>query len=127
MVGATRREIIQSTGLATLSALVSNLAAWTPSDAQSEPTSFNIDEAFAKFMRDIGGSPADGGGRVTFSGRDPIVRSHFRIATSMALPAMAAGVGAAAVWKERTGEGQDLKVDLRESMYNVNPILGLIL
>ena len=40
---------------------------------------------------------------------------------------MAAAVGAAAIWKERTGEGQDLTVDLRESIYNVNPLLTLIL
>ena len=36
---------------------------------------------------------------------------------------MAVGVGAATIWKERTGEGQDLKVDVRESLYNVNPFM----
>jgi crotonobetainyl-CoA:carnitine CoA-transferase CaiB-like acyl-CoA transferase len=40
---------------------------------------------------------------------------------------MAAGVGAAAIWRERTGETQDLTVDLRESVYNVNPLVGMIL
>ena len=45
----------------------------------------------------------------------------------MAIPAMAAGVGAAAIWRERTGEGQDLSVDLRESVYNTMPYVGLIL
>ena len=88
---------------------------------------FDIDRAFGKFMQDLGRSPADGGGSVTFTGRDPILRSHFRIGTCMALPAMAAAVGAAAIWKARTGEGQDLKVDLRESVYNVNPIMTLIM
>ncbi len=60
---------------------------------------------------------------MTFTGSDPILRSHFRIGTSMALPAMAAAVGAAAIWKERTGEGQDVALDLREAVYNVNPLL----
>jgi crotonobetainyl-CoA:carnitine CoA-transferase CaiB-like acyl-CoA transferase len=41
----------------------------------------------------------------------------------MALPAMAAAVGAAAIWQERTGEGQDVAIDLREAVYNVNPLL----
>ena len=45
----------------------------------------------------------------------------------MAIAAMAAAVGAAAIWRERTGEGQDLTVDLRESIYNVNPLIGLVL
>lgn len=51
-------------------------------------------------MRGIGGSPADAGGKVVFTGRDPNVRSHFRIATCMAIPAMGAGVSAAAIWRE---------------------------
>lgn len=45
----------------------------------------------------------------------------------MAIPAMAAGVGAAAIWRERTGQTQDLEVDLRESVYNVLPYVGLVL
>ena len=73
---------------------------------------FDINKAFADFMRNIGGTASDAGGKVTFTGRDPIVRSHFRLGACMALPAMAAGVGAAAIWRERTGEGQDAKVDL---------------
>jgi len=64
---------------------------------------------------------------VSFTGQAPILRSHFRIGAAMAIPAMGAGVGAAAIWKDRSGEGQDLKVDLRESVYNVNPLIGAIL
>ncbi|MGR4064611.1 MAG: CoA transferase, partial [Vulcanimicrobiaceae bacterium] len=75
----------------------------------------------------LGGTPGDGGGTVTFTGSDPILRSHFRIGTSMALPAMAAGVGAAASWKERTGDGQDVSVYLREAVYNVNPLMKPIM
>ena len=45
----------------------------------------------------------------------------------MALPAMAAAVGAAAIWQARTGEGQDVAIDLREAVYNVNPLLTPIM
>lgn len=119
-----RREFIETAGAA-----VATVAATGNAHAQSgqSSTAFSIDEAFAVFMRDIGGTPADAGGTVTFTGSDPILRSHFRIGTSMALPAMAAGVGAAAVWKERTGEGQDVHVDLREAVYNVNPLMTPIM
>ena len=95
--------------------------------ATAATPSFDIDKAFATFMRDLGGAPTDGGGKVTFTGSDPIVRSRFRIGTCMAIPAMAAGVGAAAIWKQRTGQGQDTRVDLRESVYNTMPATGLIL
>jgi hypothetical protein len=88
---------------------------------------FSIDKTFADFMRDIGGSASDAGGKVEFTGRDPIVRSHFRIGAAMAIPAMGAALEAAAVWRERTGQEQDLSVDLRESVYNVNPLIGVVL
>ena len=55
-----------------------------------------------------------------------MLRSHFRIGASMAIPAMAAGVGAAAIWRQRTGEGQDLTVDLRQAVWNTNPLISLV-
>ena len=118
----TRREIMHGVGTVALS---TGLAPALPgaSNAAADPANFDIDAAFADFMKAIGASPSDGGGTVTFMGRDPILRSRFRIGTSMALPAVAAAVGAAAIWKDRTGEGQDLRIDLREAVYNVNPIL----
>lgn len=95
--------------------------------AQAQPsTPFDIDQSFARFMADIGGSPGDAGGKVEFTGSDPLLRSHFRIGACMAIPAMAAGVGAAAIWRTRTGEGQDLSVDLRQAVWNVNPLVGLV-
>lgn len=89
-------------------------------------TTFDIDTRFGDFMRDIGGSAADAGGKVEFSGSDPLLRSHFRIGACMAIPAMAAGVGAAAIWRQRTGEGQDLSVDLRQAVWNTNPLIGMV-
>jgi crotonobetainyl-CoA:carnitine CoA-transferase CaiB-like acyl-CoA transferase len=129
-----RREFMEAASGAVVSAaVVAN--AITPASAAvaanaatpSPSAAFSIDAAFAQFMRDIGGTPKDGGGTVTFTGSDPILRSHFRIGTSMALPAMAAGLGAAAVWKERTGQGQDVRIDLREAIYNVNPMMAPIM
>ena len=116
-----RREIIKAGGIVAAGAVVTSGAARAASGA------FNINTAFTTFMNDIGGTPADAGGKVAFTGEDPILRSHFRIGAAMALPAMGAAVGAAAIWRERTGEGQDLRVDLRESVYNVNPIIGAIM
>ena len=122
-MNATRREVLGTTAYLTAAALASGLG----TAARAEEAAFDIDAAFAVFMRDTGQEPGDGGGAVTFTGSDPILRSHFRIGTSMALPAMAAAVGAAAIWKERTGEGQDVAIDLREAVYNVNPMMTPIM
>jgi crotonobetainyl-CoA:carnitine CoA-transferase CaiB-like acyl-CoA transferase len=120
-----RREFIESTGTVTAGlALASALPSvvWGASGSSQ----FDINKVFGAFMTDIGGSPKDAGGKVTFTGKDPILRSHFRIASAMAIPAMGAGLGAASIWKDRTGQEQDVKVDLRESLYNVNPIIGMV-
>ncbi|MGC1380409.1 MAG: CoA transferase [Candidatus Baltobacteraceae bacterium] len=110
------------------SGVIASAAIAARSDAATPASSdFSIEQSFAQFMRDIGGSPTDGGGAVIFTGSDPILRSHFRIGTSMAIPAMAAAVGAAAIWQERTGQGQDVKVDLREAVYAVNPLMTPIM
>ena len=117
----TRREMLATTATAALAASVLK-----PSRAWADGE-FDIDAAFAGFMADLGRTPQDGGGKVTFTGRDPILRSHFRIGTCMALPAMAAAVGAAAIWQERTGEGQDVAVDLRDAVLGVNPIIAMVM
>ena len=120
---ADRREFLKLGTTAALGAMLSPRAFGA---AQPQGT-FNIDDSFAQYMGWLGGKTGDGGGNVTFSGQDPIVRSHFRIASCMAIPAMAAGVLSAAIWKDRTGEGQDVRIDLREAMYNVNPLIGIIM
>ncbi len=78
MIDATRREFLQS------SAVGSNIGGASAATAQSEASSFDIDKTFATFMRDLGGSAEDAGGRVLFTGRDPILQSPFRLGACMA-------------------------------------------
>ena len=88
-----RRELLQATGSAVIGAA---FAADKLGAAQAATgDDFSIESVFAGFMRDIGGSAEDAGGRVLFTGRDPILRSRFRLGACMAIPAMAGGVGAA--------------------------------
>jgi crotonobetainyl-CoA:carnitine CoA-transferase CaiB-like acyl-CoA transferase len=121
MTDLTRREMV-----AGASAIAVATIAAGPAVAQGAE-SFDINSTFAGFMKDIGGAIGDAGGKVTFTGADPILRSHFRVGSAMAIPAMGAALGAAAIWRERTGQSQDLTVDLRESVYNLNPLIGAIL
>lgn len=120
---AQRREFLKiGAGAAMGAALSSHFPL-----ADAQPATFDIDASFAQYMQELGARADDGGGNASFSGQDPIVRSHFRIASCMAIPAMASGVLSAAIWKDRTGEGQNVRVDLREAMYNVNPLIGIIM
>lgn len=121
MAELNRRDFIQ--GAVALGALAANLP--QPVQAQSG-RDFDINAAFAAFMKDLGASPSDAGGKVVFEGSDPLLRSHFRIGACMAIPAMGAALGAAAIWRQRTGQEQDLSVDLRQAVWNVNPLIGLI-
>ncbi|MGA9242896.1 MAG: hypothetical protein WBW03_13080, partial [Silvibacterium sp.] len=128
MMSVNRREFVQTSSLAVLGTAMTGKLPGIAQAATTPPAStFDINKEFADFMKMLGQNPSDGGGTVTFTGKDPIMRSHFRIGACMAIPAMAAGVGAAAIWKERTGGGQDAKIDLREAIYNVNPAIGIIM
>ena len=123
-MSATRREVIRGIGQAAIGASLA-VAVGEPAQAQQNPA-FRIEDKFAAFMRDLGGSSDDGGGQVTFTGRDTFVQSRFRTGACMAIPAVGAGVGAAAIWRERTGETQDLSVDLRQAVYSVAPWARLL-
>ena len=83
---------------------------------------FDINAAFGQLMNSIGLSPMDTGGKITFTGYDPIFDSRFRIGASISIPIMAAAAGAAIVWRNRTGRGQDLSIDLRKAIHGVNPV-----
>jgi hypothetical protein len=118
-----RREFIKTSsytalGLALASTLPGVAHAASNSKIKSE---FDINNAFRAYMKDIGMTPEDCGGSVTFTGKDPILHSHIRLGACMAIPAMGCGVGAAAIWKDRSGEGQDTLVDLREAVWGINP------
>ena len=92
----TRREFIRDGGFAALGvAIATSLPGTAQASMQPANTTFDLNSTFAGFMQDIGATPADAGGKVTFPGSDPILRSHFRIGSAMAIPAMGAGVGAA--------------------------------
>lgn len=66
-------------------------------------------------MAEVGMSDADAVGRPTFYGQNPIVPSRIRFATMAGIGLAAKTVAAAAVWRDRTGQGQDIHVDVRKA------------
>lgn len=75
-----------------------------------------VEQALQRLLERVGLQRSDAGGRVSFLGSDPVVpsRSRYGAATAAALAAQAVGV--AAVWRMRSDEGQDIRVDLRRAV-----------
>jgi len=76
----------------------------------------DLHAATDQVLKDVGMSTADSGGEVTFYGRDPIIPSPFRFGGMAAIGLAAKAVAVAALWRHRTGEGQDIAVDVRKAL-----------
>jgi crotonobetainyl-CoA:carnitine CoA-transferase CaiB-like acyl-CoA transferase len=81
----------------------------------STSSDFDFHEGVNQILADVGMSAADSGGQLTFYGQDPIVPSRIRFATTAGIGLAAKTIAAAAVWRDRTGQGQDIHVDVRKA------------
>ncbi len=72
-------------------------------------------------LRDAGLSIKDSGGKVTFAGMEPVRKTVMKAAPSASCVLAANAVAEAAIWKERTGEGQDIHIDLRKAWIEQSP------
>ena len=77
---------------------------------------FDLHAATNEVLKDIGLTTADAGGKLTFYGRDPILPSPIRFGTLAAVGLAARSVALAALWRQATGEGQDISVDVRKAL-----------
>ena len=78
-------------------------------------------EHLDRLLGPAGLSCVDAGGKVSFAGEDPIFASRHRLGACIGLPMMGCAIGAAAIWKMRSGQGQDLHLDLRQAIHGINP------
>ena len=72
-------------------------------------------------LRDAGMTISDSGGEVTFAGKEPVRKTVIKAGASAGCVLAANAVADAAVWRERTGEGQDIHVDLRKAWIEQSP------
>jgi hypothetical protein len=77
---------------------------------------FDLYTILDKVLSDVGLSQTDSGGKLTFYGKDPIVPSRFRFGSMAAIALAAKGIAVASIWKFRSGEGQDIHVDVRKAL-----------
>jgi crotonobetainyl-CoA:carnitine CoA-transferase CaiB-like acyl-CoA transferase len=77
---------------------------------------FDLHAGVNQVLSDVGLSTADSGGQLTFYGSDPILQSPLRFGTMAAIGLAARSVAVAALWRQATGEGQDISVDVRKAL-----------
>jgi crotonobetainyl-CoA:carnitine CoA-transferase CaiB-like acyl-CoA transferase len=77
---------------------------------------FDLHGAVNQVLNDVGLSTSDTGGKLTFYGSDPILQSPLRFGTMAAIGLAARSVAVAALWRQATGEEQDISVDVRKAL-----------
>lgn len=71
-----------------------------------------ITSALEVLSAELGISEVDFGGTLTIEGKDPIVASRHHIGESTAVLLGLFAMELAAIWKQRTGRSQDVKVNV---------------
>jgi crotonobetainyl-CoA:carnitine CoA-transferase CaiB-like acyl-CoA transferase len=61
------------------------------------------------------------GGQLTFAGMDPIRPTHIKVGCASAAVGAANAIASAIIWKRRSGESQDIHVDLRRAYVIQSP------
>lgn len=71
--------------------------------------------ACAHLLSVMGLEPGSGGGTISIAGADPISDSRYQPGAAASAALAAQGTAIATIWRMRTGEGQDVAVDLRRA------------
>jgi crotonobetainyl-CoA:carnitine CoA-transferase CaiB-like acyl-CoA transferase len=77
---------------------------------------FDLHQGVNDVLADIHMTTADSGGKLGFYGSDPILPSPIRFGTLAAVGLAARSVALAALWRQATGQGQDISVDVRKAL-----------
>src|SRR6201984_3529402 len=77
---------------------------------------FDLRKGVNEVLTDVGMTSDDCGGELSFYGQDPILQSPLRFGTMAAIGLAARSVAVAALWRQVTGEGQNISVDVRKAL-----------
>jgi len=84
---------------------------WQASGAMPTDAFAALEDLWAR----AGGDP-DALGRATLTGADPILPTDFKIGTAASATVAAGALAASEIWRQRTGRGQTVSVDLRAAV-----------
>lgn len=82
---------------------------------------FDLIAELEEVLRGVGLSVADAGGRVSYDGADPVLKSPLRLGGAAGIALLAKSIAAAAMHRWRGGPGQDIHVDLRQAPHRLSP------
>src|SRR5271155_6158785 len=74
-------------------------------------------------LQSLGATTSDSGGKVTYYGSDPITPDRLPYGSACAIALAVKAILIAKIWKQRTGEGQDIHVDVRKALRRFSPFL----
>jgi crotonobetainyl-CoA:carnitine CoA-transferase CaiB-like acyl-CoA transferase len=72
-------------------------------------------------LQEAGLSRNDFGGQITFAGMDPIRPTHIKVGCASAAVCGANAIASAIIWRKRSGQGQDIHIDLRKAYVTQSP------
>lgn len=82
----------------------------------------DIHGALRDMLAEIGFTPEDAGGAITFEGLDPIMKSCIRLGGAAALGLVQQSVVAAKLWRMRGGRGQNIDIHLAKAIRRLAPV-----
>jgi crotonobetainyl-CoA:carnitine CoA-transferase CaiB-like acyl-CoA transferase len=85
-------------------------------DNPEHSSNFDLHAGVNDVLKDVGLATTDNGGKLAFYGSDPIIPSRLRFGAMAAIGLAAKAVAVAALWRVRTGEGQDISLDVRKAL-----------
>lgn len=71
----------------------------------------------AQLLSILGLDPNAGGGEISITGEDPVVDSRHRPGAATAAALTAQGLAISTIWRMRTGQGQNVSVDMRRATH----------
>ena len=92
-------------------------------DNPLEGSTIDVPAHVESLLQSLGATSSDSAGKVTYYGADPITPDRLPYGSISAIPLAAKAILIAKIWKERTGEGQDIHVDVRKSLRRLTPFL----
>ncbi|MFJ4191859.1 CoA transferase [Kitasatospora sp. NPDC089509] len=89
--------------------------------APATDDAFDVHAETADVLAGLGLKPQDTGGTITFEGADPVVPSTLRLGAASGIALVAKSAAIAALWRDRTGRGQSIHMDLRKGPHRLCP------
>jgi len=91
-------------------------------DNQLRSNTIDLPAHVEALLQSLGATTSDSGGKVTYYGSDPITPDRLPYGAMSAISLAANAILIAKIWKERTGEGQDIHVDVPIQVRKTLPI-----